>query len=294
MIDLHTHTCHSDGADSAEELLIKAQAAGITILSITDHNTVSAYRTDAVKAYRGSLIPGVEITCMYEGEVVEVLGYGFALDQMEEELKKHVLTFREKQLREFELLCDTFTRAGVRFEPEKVSFDPDKESCRKAVLKNLKQYSENRGFFSSEESREHSRVFTREEIYNPASRLYVDEFSLYPDVGTAAAMIHRSGGIAFLAHLYIYANATGIRRNLTGILRKFGLDGVECAHSEFTEQQIADLNGFCREHGFLRSGGSDYHGSRKPGIEPGTGQGQLKLTKAYLAEWPEQIAGKYL
>lgn len=292
MIDLHTHTCHSDGSDSADELLAKAQASGITVLSITDHNTVSAYRTDAVKTYRGCLIPGIEITCMYEGEVIEVLGYGFALDRMEEELKKHVLTFREKQLREFELLCDTFTRAGVRFEPDEVSFDPHRESCRKAFLENLKKHPENRRFFGREESWEHSRVFTREEIYNPDSRLYVDESSLYPDAGTAAAMIHRSGGIAFLAHLYIYANAACIRRNLTEILREFALDGVECAHSDFTKQQIEDLSGFCRAHGFWQCGGSDYHGSRKPGIELGTGRGQLTITEAYLTEWPKRISRK--
>lgn len=99
-------------------------------------------------------------------------------------------------------------------------------------------------------------------------------------------MIHRSGGIAFLAHLYIYAHAPEFRRRLWEIVREFGLDGVECAHSAFTAEQILDLNGFCREHGLLRSGGSDYHGSRKPGVSLGTGRGQLDITEEYLKEWP--------
>ena len=286
MIDLHTHTCHSDGADTAEELLEKAQAAGVTVLSITDHNTVSAYDTAAVRAYTGKLIPGVEITCMYEGEVVEVLGYGFALYRMKEELRQHVLTFREKQLREFELLCETFSGMGVKFQPGEISFNPDRESCRKAFLENLKKYPQNRRFFGSEEGWESSRAFAREEIYNPDSKLYVDESPLYPDVRTAVNMIHRSGGISFLAHLYIYANAKRIRGNLPAVVMEFGLDGIECAHSEFTGCQIEDLNGFCREHGLLRSGGSDYHGSRKPGIGLGTGRGQLRVPESYLAGWP--------
>lgn len=288
MIDLHTHTCHSDGTDTAEALLKKAQASGITVLSITDHNTVSAYRTDAVKAYQGKLIAGVEITCMYEGEVVEVLGYGFSLDQMEAELRQHVLGFREKQLREFQLLRDRFLRIGVRFEEGEIWFDPEKESCRKAFLRNLNKYPENRRFFSSEEAWESSRSFTRDEIYNPKSKLYVDESSLYPDVGTAVGMIHRSGGIGFLAHLYLYANAKRIRAELPELVREFGLDGVECAHSVFTERQMEDLNEVCRRHGLLRCGGSDYHGSRKPGVELGTGQGQLHVTEAYLEGWPER------
>lgn len=289
MIDLHTHTCCSDGADEVAALLQKASAADLSVLSITDHNTVAAYRDPAAAKYPGTLIPGVEITCMYQGEVVEVLGYGYRLEDMELELARHVLTFEEKQKREFELVCTAFGRTGLAFDPAGVIFDPARESCRKAFLRHLKETPENRRFFSSDASWESSKAFTRQEIYNPQSRLYVDESPLYPSVGTAVEMIHRSGGIAFLAHLYIYAHAVEFRGRLWEIVREFGLDGIECAHSSFTVEQIADLNDFCREHGLLRSGGSDYHGSRKPGVELGTGCGQLAVTVAYLDEWPEKV-----
>lgn len=286
MIDLHTHTCCSDGADSVEALLRRAEEMKLSVLSITDHNTVAAYRGRGISEYSGTLIPGVEITCMYQGEVVEVLGYGYRLADMEVELSRHVLTFAEKQRREFELICAALRRAGAAFDPAEISFDPTKESSRKAFLRHLNQFPENRRFFSSDETWQSSKAFTREEIYNPESRLYVDEAPLYPDVRTAVEMIHRSGGIAFLAHLYIYAHAPEFRRRLWEIVREFGLDGVECAHSAFTAEQILDLNGFCREHGLLRSGGSDYHGSRKPGVSLGTGRGQLDITEEYLKEWP--------
>lgn len=288
MIDLHTHTCRSDGADDVRTLVGRANAMGLSVLSVTDHNTVAAYRDPGILEYSGLLIPGVEITCMYRGEVVEVLGYGYGLEKMEAELESRVLTFEEKQKREFQLICDAFKRAGVCFDPERVLFDPKKESCRKAFLGQLKTVPENRRFFSSADAWDSSRAFTRKEIYNPQSRLYVDESPLYPSVGTAVEMIHRSGGIAFLAHLYIYAHAREFRRELAELVKEFGLDGVECAHSAFSPDQIADLNGFCREQGLLRSGGSDYHGSRKPGVELGTGCGQLEVTEAYLEGWPEK------
>ena len=99
MIDLHTHTLHSDGADEVLTLLKLAQQKGIEILSITDHNSVAAYRTPEMKGYGkifgGKVILGVEITCMFFGEVVEVLGYGFYLDAMEQQLKQHTLAFEE-------------------------------------------------------------------------------------------------------------------------------------------------------------------------------------------------------
>ncbi|WP_320938077.1 PHP domain-containing protein [Enterocloster lavalensis] len=65
MIDLHTHTCCSDGADSVEALLRRAEEMKLSVLSITDHNTVAAYRGRGISEYSGTLIPGVEITCMY-------------------------------------------------------------------------------------------------------------------------------------------------------------------------------------------------------------------------------------
>ena len=220
MIDLHTHTCCSDGADSVETLLRRAEEQKLSVLSITDHNTVAAYRGRGILEYSGTLIPGVEITCMYQGEVVEVLGYGYRLEDMEAELSRHVLTFEEKQKREFELICAAFRRAGAVFDPAEISFDPTKESSRKAFLRHLNQFPENRRFFSSDETWQSSKAFTREEIYNPDSRLYVDEAPLYPDVRTAVEMIHRSGGIAFLAHLYIYAHAPEFRRRLWEIVRE--------------------------------------------------------------------------
>ena len=142
MIDLHTHTCCSDGADSVETLLRRAEERKLSVLSITDHNTVAAYRGRGILEYSGTLIPGVEITCMYQGEVVEVLGYGYRLEDMEAELSRHVLTFEEKQKREFELICAAFRRAGAVFDPAEISFDPTKESSRKAFLRHLNQFPE--------------------------------------------------------------------------------------------------------------------------------------------------------
>ena len=67
------------------------------------------------------------------------------------------------------------------------------------------------------------------------------------------------------------------------------LDGVECAHSEFAPEQIADLEGFCKKEGLLMSGGSDYHGARKPGISLGRGKGALSVPERYLDTWPAPI-----
>lgn len=298
MIDIHTHTLHSDGADTVEELLRHAQELGISHLSITDHNKVSAYRDPIMEhwqdLYHGTLIRGIEITCMYKGEIVEVLGYGYDLDKLEALLPGLVLPFREKQLREAGLIAATFQKAGVIFDPANIVFDPDHESARKSFLAELKKHPENLSLVTDPASLDRSSAFTRKEIYNPLSPLYVDESSLYPTLQQASDAIHAAGGISLLAHLYVYAHAAEFRAELDDIVAWAKLDGVECAHSEFTVEQIADLERYDTEKGLLHSGGSDYHGTRKPKISLGSGQGQLSIPETYLQNWPERIRSTFM
>lgn len=92
MIDLHTHTKHSDGSSSTEELLKAAEQQGLSTLSITDHNTIAAYNDlkdyGTRTLFKGKIITGVEITTTYKGEVIEVLGYNFDIKKMQELLEK--------------------------------------------------------------------------------------------------------------------------------------------------------------------------------------------------------------
>ena len=77
LIDLHTHTTASDGRCTPAELVARAAAAGVTVLSVTDHDTVAGYQAAAaVSATAGvELVPGIEITAIVAGADVHVLGY---------------------------------------------------------------------------------------------------------------------------------------------------------------------------------------------------------------------------
>jgi len=291
MIDLHSHTIYSDGSASVEEILTEAAKKSLTYFSITDHNTVAAYRDEAVgrlsTLYPGTLVRGVEITCMFRGEVVEILGYGYDLQQMERELPLHVLTFEEKQLLEFDLICQTFDQVGVRYNREKIVFDPKVESSRKAFMRSMWQFEENLPLYSHPASVGDSQSFSRNEVYNPASKLYVDQSPLYPTAREAVEVIHRCGGLAFLAHLFIYSHAAEFRCDLAHIVKELSLDGIECAHSAFKPEQIANLEAFCDANGLLKSGGSDYHGTLRPEYALGAGQGRLVIPEAYIKAWTE-------
>ena len=75
LVDLHTHTDASDGALKPCDLLRQAGDAGIALLSITDHDTVAAYRDLKQPSYvTPHLVPGIEFSTEWNGIGVHVLG----------------------------------------------------------------------------------------------------------------------------------------------------------------------------------------------------------------------------
>lgn len=287
MIDLHTHTINSDGSATTEELLLEAERKNISILSIADHNTIASYEELKNPMLRnlfsGKIISGVEITTTYNGETIEVLGYGFNLDIMREFLKDNVLSFEEKQLKEYELIKNKYHKIGVKFQEKNIRFDPKKESSRIAFATEIKKYPENFPFFLTKEALTSDKGFTRNEVYNPKSPLYVDESSLFPSLDKTIAMIHQAGGVAFLAHTYAYSK--NISCQLLTILDNYDLDGLECFYTTFTEEQSDYLVRICHERNLLMSGGSDFHGTRKINHDLGTGHGNLNITEDIVSNW---------
>jgi len=289
MIDLHTHTTCSDGRASVGELLDEAQRIGLSVLSITDHNTIEAYRLLKDPALRGrfsgAILSGVEFTTTYNGEVIEVLGYGFDPEIMSRLMEGRVYPFEEKQRREYVLIRDQYRKIGVRFDEEGVVYDPTKNSSRYGFQEEIARYPENERFFLDKEDMTSRKGFTRNEVYNPKSPLYVDESSLFLSLKDTVDIIHRAGGRAFLAHVYLYTPA--IADSLIQMLDQYPLDGLECFYSAFTPEQRKDLVELCRRRGLYMSGGSDYHG-------PAKGEDNLMLEKQQKLRMDEQAVLRWV
>lgn len=287
MIDIHSHTTYSDGSFSVEELLNEAEKLNLSLLSITDHNTIQAHfelqNPNIRDKFKGEIISGVEITTTYKGETIEVLGYGFDLETMQQFLDTNVLSFEQKQLKEYELIKNRYNSIGVIFDENNIKFDPKIESCRPAFAIEIKKYPENYKFFLNQESINTASGFTRNEIYNPKSPLYVDESSLFPSLEMAIEMIHTSGGLAFLAHTFAYS--PNIAKELSNILNNYELDGLECFYTTFTKEQSDYLVSVCKDRKLYMSGGSDFHGTRKINHNLGTGNGNLYIDKSIVDNW---------
>ena len=99
-IDLHTHTNYSDGTATVEETLTLAEGLGLSVLSVTDHNTVNAYDELFRKRhlFSGKLLPGVELSTTFRNELIEILGYGIDVERIKPLIAENYPTFYEKQV----------------------------------------------------------------------------------------------------------------------------------------------------------------------------------------------------
>jgi len=259
----------------------------LNCISITDHDSVAAYdelidfkiRT----IFNGTIINGCEITTTYNGEIIEVLAYGFDILLMKELLNENVLNFEQKQLKEFELMKKRYKEIGVKFNVENIIFDPKKESCRVSFCNEIKNYSDNYIFFLEKSSIDTKTGFTRNEVFNPKSFLYIDESSLYPNLEDTIDMIHKSGGLAFLAHTFAYSPT--IFNELDNIISNYKLDGIECYYTTFTNDETIYLLDYCKNHNLFMCGGSDFHGDNKINHNMGIGSGNMKIEDTLIFNW---------
>ncbi|MCI8654925.1 MAG: PHP domain-containing protein [Clostridia bacterium] len=291
MIDLHMHSTNSDGADTVIELLKKAQEKNLTYISITDHDNCNAYmeleKIDVKKYYKGCIIPGIEIKCSYGKNLIEVLGYKIDTKKM----KKWIDQFykdksRDKiQDRYFNILYEKCLEMNLIMDnKEKINWNPKNDWASVTIYKEIKKHKENKEKVPSDLWEEFD-IFSKKYCGNPQCEFYIDKTPDYPTTKQAIEIIKSCGGLVFLPHLFIYKWAEDKKKLIKDILEKYEIDGIECMHSSFTEEQIQYLIELCNDMHYYKSGGSDYHGSNKADIDMGVGKGNLQIPEEFVMPW---------
>jgi hypothetical protein len=287
MIDLHMHTTCSDGSDDWKTILSKAEALGIKVLSITDHNNCDVYALmeNPERYFLGRIIKGIEPECMYRGRLIELMGYGIDTDKMTE-LLRGVYPDKMKVLdAEYKMFYDACVKAGIKFS-EGIFEKLDRRvtyygGCH--LHADMIKYPENKKIVTDDESWGNSIQFFRKWGNNPRSPLNVDLSGLYPDTATIVSLIKQAGGLVFIPHIFLYGDDS--IPFLQGLTSEFEIDGIECFYNSFTKEQTDYLLKFCKEHRYLVSGGSDYHGSGRPHITLGVKDERLSK----LIGWADNL-----
>ena len=254
-IDLHTHSCLSDGNLTPEALLTAAREAGIGILALTDHNATAdlAPLREAFPEIR--LIQGAEITCRYLDQELHVVALGIDPE-------------------------DPKLRAVLK------NNQPDRRPYLSAILQKLRALGIDVGTYNElQAANPHSRHFGRMQIAKEMQRrgyvatadeafdvymgahgqrlAYVANPLKYVTLEEAVEAILSAGGIPVLAHLYYYLlDAEGER----ALVRRFKeLAGEKAAmevhYAAYTPEQRAALGAIADEFGLMHSCASDFHGN---------------------------------
>ena len=291
MIDMHMHTTYSDGADSLIEVLKKAESLKLEYISITDHDTCEGYKElaklDVKKYFSGQIINGVEIKCAYKKRLIEILGYKVDpkvinnfMEDFHKTKSKEIL-----QQKYFDILHERCKDMGlVMSKKEDIEFNPKTDWASIKIYNDIKAHEENKlkvpdDFWSE------FNIFSKKYCGDVNYPLYIDKSEDYLQLDEAIKLVKDAGGLVFLPHIFIYKWAEDKKKLLDDIVAEYDVDGIECMHSEFLQDDIDYLLNYTQKNHFYRSGGSDYHGKNKVGIEMAVGKGNLKIESYLIQDW---------
>ncbi len=290
MVDMHIHTIYSDGDKTLEEVLKMCEEKKLEYISITDHNTCKQYEDEALKKniYTGKIIKGVEMNATFKNKKIEVLGYKIKDTKIIEEWSQKFFSeevLRKQQEESKRKLLDICDKKGLVYDESKIEKDiPLTDYITIYIYKELMKHKENYEILG--EFTKSLDIFIRKGLMNPDSEYYTGSNDtpkpLYKDV---IDIIHKAGGLAFLAHPFEYRfdDTIGFINELR---KEKELDGIECFHpSADSEDKIKSLLEYSKKNDLYISGGSDYHGKKKPDIEIGIGSGNSNIPKEVVEEW---------
>ncbi len=247
--DLHLHTTASDGTQTIPELAARARGVGLSIIAITDHDTISPDLTAPTTTVNGiEVITGVELKVLYDGIHGELLGYFIdphspALT----ELFSFMHAAREKRMEEMIARCRNYTDADITI------------AAVRALAKgsigrpHLAQTLVDRGVVTTKREAFDKLLGNGKPCYVALEK---------PDFRAAARAIHAAGGVTSIPHPCLFDVPDW--DSFLAYVKPEGVDGVEVFYAYDRPNELTadpqEIMLLARKHGFLLTGGSDDHG----------------------------------
>ncbi len=246
--DLHSHSTASDGTCPPAEVMRRARAAALDVIALTDHDTVAGH-DEARRALPAglTLVPGMELSCRFDGHSVHLLGYLFDPDHAG--LAAECARIRESRVQRARAMVDRLAELGVPVTWEQVSaIAGDGVVGRPHIARAMVEA----GVIESPD-----QAFGPEWI-GPGGRAHVTRYALDP--ARAVTLIRAAGGVAVLAHPRVAARGWTVPDDVIAGLAAAGLSGIEVWHPDQDPAQRAELQALASRLGLVASGGSDDHG----------------------------------
>lgn len=283
-VDLHVHSTASDGTLAPLEILRRAVALKLKAISITDHDTVAGAREVVAAGVPPQIrfLTGIEISAASPPFFpcpgsFHVLGYGIRLDDpvLDEALAVLQQARRDRNPGMISRLRDL----GMDLSMTELDADAgDTQIGRPHIARLMIR----KGYVKT-----FDEAFDR--FIGAGKPAYVDKYRIGCE--RAIQLIRHAGGIAVLAHPGLLRLEGGLSfEKLIRGLKAMGLGGIEAYYPEHTPEQTALYRITAERFGLVMTGGTDYHGAIKPGIELGIGDGGFSVPEAIYETLAERCA----
>ncbi len=277
-IDLHIHTTASDGTETPSRVVELAKERGLPVIAITDHDTMGgvAEAREAGRRLGVEVIGGIEISTDWKGEEVHLLGYfpGSGSSDLEPLMRWNV---RSRESRN-ERIVAALREAGCP-----ISMEALKSAHPGAVLgrPHIAEALVGCGWAESVADAFHRYLSRGCPFYQARPKMPFSE---------AAEAVSGAGGVPVLAHPLQYRYSREKLEEFVSYGASCGVRGLEVYYTGYDREQRALLKELARKNGLIETGGSDFHGARKPEIQLGTGTGELRVPEEAAARlkqlWP--------
>lgn len=264
IVDLHSHSTASDGSETPTRLVELALEAGLRCLALTDHDTLGGL-DEAIAAAAGTgleLIPGLELSLQYDrgGMHLIVLWLGPGTGPLQDRLAELRASRNERNAR----IADILTSIGLPITLEEIEEEAHGGSVGRPHIAAVMMA---RGYVPD--------IRTAFDLWLGAGRpAYVGRKRLDP--ADAITLARESGGVPVLAHPHTLGITTASEMaDLLSDLKRAGLVGLEALYPAYHRHEREGYADLARRFGLLPSGGSDFHGTYKPGLLLGSGYGDL-------------------
>ncbi len=252
LVDLHTHSRHSDGTLTPEELVALAAGRKLELLALTDHDTIAgcAAAARACEAVGIDFIPGVELSCGWRDREIHVVG--LAIDTANAALTAHlerVVAMRRERIR---AIATKLRDAGVVPQTDLAAdvLAGTDVPTRTHLARRLVE-------LGAAPTLQHA--FDRHLARGRSGHVRAE----WPALEAAIEVIRAAGGIAVLAHAHRYRCSSGQLDELCAAFRAAGGEGLEVSLAGLSPNDYDRLARLARRHGLAGSVASDFH---EPGM----------------------------
>jgi predicted metal-dependent phosphoesterase TrpH len=246
MIDLQAHSTVSDGQLPPREVAAAAAEAGVTVMSLTDHDAVAGVADAMAAAAEAGIecVPAVEMSCVHRySDDLHMLGYWVDLEAIAPACERA----QQERVNRAKEIIERLNSHGVkvRFEDAVAQAGAADSIGRPHIARAAGAGPDLGPFF--------------EEYLVPGAKAFVAR--KWPRAEEAVELIHGAGGVAVVAHPYWdVSEPEQVRDLVESLVRDVGLDGIETFYPPHTKAQTAHCLELCEEFGLVPTASSDFHG----------------------------------